>query len=258
MTAGFPAPRDLPSVALVLAGGLGTRLRAVLADQPKSLAPAAGKPFLHYVLDYLHQQGLRRVILCVGYLAGQVRDFARDGQDWGLEVTYSLEQTALGTGGALRQASAGLGEPFFALNGDTLFSVDLHALWEQHARLGGLGTVALLRVADGSARGCVRLAEDGHILAFDEKPAKVEMSRRGVSTRRGVSALVNGGVYVLEPPALAEIQPGQAASIERDVFPRLASRRQLAGQEQSAYFADIGTPESLAAFERDVLSGLIL
>jgi len=250
MTAGFPAQRDVPSVALVLAGGLGTRLRAVLADRPKSLAPAAGKPFLHYVLDYLHQQGLRRVILCVGYLAGQVRDFARDGQDWGLEVTYSLEQTALGTGGALRQASAGLSEPFFALNGDTLFSVDLHALWEQHARVGSLATVALLRVADGSARGCVRLAEDGHILAFDEKPAKVETSRRGVST------LVNGGVYVLEPPALAEIQPGQAASIERDVFPRLASRRQLAGQEQSAYFADIGTPESLAAFERDVLDGL--
>jgi NDP-sugar pyrophosphorylase family protein len=297
MTAGFPAQCDVPSVALVLAGGLGTRLRAVLADRPKSLAPAAGKPFLHYILDYLQQQGLRRVILCVGYLAGQVRDFARDGQDWGLEVTYSLEQTALGTGGALRQASAGLDEPFFALNGDTLFRVDLPALWEQHTRMGGLATVALLRVADGvaagSARGCVRLAEDGHILAFDEKP--VETPRRGVSTstprglstprgistprgvststprgvststlrgvststRRGVSApfLVNGGVYVLEPSALAEIQPGQAASIERDVFPRLASHRQLAGKEQSAYFADIGTPESLAAFERDVMRG---
>ena len=71
-----------------------------------------------------------------------------------------------------------------------------------------------------------------------------------------IPPLVNGGVYVLEPQALAEIQPGQAASIERDVFPRLASRRQLAGHEQSAYFADIGTPESLAAFERDVLDGL--
>jgi len=256
MSAGSPAPRDIPSVALVLAGGLGTRLRAVLADRPKSLAPAAGKPFLHYVLDYLHQQGLRRVILCVGYLAGQVRDFTGDGQHWGLEVTYSLEQAALGTGGALRQASAGLDEPFFALNGDTLFSVDLYALWEHHARLGSLATVALLRVADGSAagsaRGCVRLAEDGHILAFDEKPAKVETSRWEVFA----SFLVNGGVYVLEPSALAEIQPGQAASIERDVFPRLASRRLLAGQVQSAYFADIGTPESLAAFERDVLDGL--
>jgi len=248
MTAGFPAQSYVPTTAFVLAGGLGTRLRAVLADRPKSLAPVAGKPFLHYVLDYLRQQGLQRVILCVGYLAGQVRDFARDGQDWGLEVTYSLEQTALGTGGALRQASAGLDGPFFALNGDTLFRVDLPALWEQHARVGGLATVALLRLADGSARGCVRLAEDGHILAFNEKPAQAQ--------GKPLPALVNGGVYVLEPPALAEIQPGQAASIERDVFPRLASRRQLAGQEQSAYFTDIGTPESLAAFERDVQDGL--
>ena len=249
MTAGIPAPREIPSTALVLAGGLGTRLRSVLADRPKSLAPAAGKPFLHYVLDYLRQQGLRRAVLCVGYLAEQVKDFARDGQDWGLEVCYSPEQHALGTGGALRQASAGLGGPFFALNGDTLFRVDLPALWEQHVRVGGLATVALLRLADGSARGCVRLAQDGHILAFDEKPERVE-TQDFASLQ---PALVNGGVYVIEPAALAEIRPGQAASIERDVFPRLASRRQLAGQEQSAYFADIGTPESLAAFERDVL-----
>jgi len=254
MTAGSPAPRHAPSTALVLAGGLGTRLRAVLDDRPKSLAPAAGKPFLYYVLDYLRQQGLRRVTLCVGYLADQVRDYARDGQDWGLKVTYSLEQTALGTGGALRQASAGLSEPYFALNGDTLFRVDLCALWEQHVRVGGMATVALLRLADGSARGCVSLAEDGHILAFDEKPAQVE-TQDFASLQ---PALVNGGVYVLEPRALAEVQPGQAVSIERDVFPRLASRRQLAGQEQSAYFADIGTPESLAGFERDVLRGIIL
>jgi NDP-sugar pyrophosphorylase family protein len=239
-----------PSMALVLAGGLGTRLRAVLADRPKSLAPAAGKPFLHFVLAYLAGQGVQRATLCVGYLADQVRAYARDGQDWGLEVSYSLEQAALGTGGALRQASAGLSEAFFALNGDTLFCVDLAALWEQHRKVGGMATVALLRVADGSARGCVRLAADGHILAFDEKPAQAQGAPR--------PALVNGGVYVLEPQALADIPPGQVASIERELFPRLADQKVLAGQEQPAYFADIGTPESLAAFERDVQTGRCL
>lgn len=243
----IPPRCSVPTTALVLAGGLGTRLRAVLADRSKSLAPAAGKPFLHYVLDHLARQGLRRVVLCVGYLAGQVQEFARDGQDWGLEVTYSLEQTPLGTGGALRQASAGLSEAFFALNGDTLFRVDLPVLWEQHSRVGGLATVALLGVADGSARGCVRLSADGHILAFDEKPLQAQAGPQ--------PALVNGGVYVLEPQALADIPAGQAASIEREVFPRLAARSQLAGQVQDAYFADIGTPDSLAAFERDVLAG---
>jgi NDP-sugar pyrophosphorylase family protein len=243
-----PAQKVIPTLALVLAGGLGTRLRAVLADRPKSLALVAGKPFLHYVLDYLRRQDLRRVILCVGYLASQVRDFAQDGKDWDLEITYSLEQTTLGTGGALRQASADLDESFIALNGDTLFSVDLCALWEQHVRVGGLATVALLRVPDGSARGCVRLAEDGQILAFDEKPIHAQ--------GKPLPALVNGGVYVLEPQALSVIQPGQAASIEREVFPRLAARGLLAGHVQQAYFADIGTPESLTAFERDVLEGL--
>jgi D-glycero-alpha-D-manno-heptose 1-phosphate guanylyltransferase len=247
MSQDFLQQRSMPTLALVLVGGLGTRLRAVLADRPKSLALAAGKPFLHYVLDHLKRQGVRRVILCVGYLADQVRDFARDGQDWGLEVAYSLEQTALGTGGALRQASVSLDEAFFALNGDTLFRVDLCALWELHVRVGGLATISLLRTVDGSARGCVRLAEDGHILAFNEKPAKSHGSP--------LPALVNGGVYVLEPQALAIIRPGQSASIERDVFPHLAAYRQLAGLEQNAYFADIGTPESLSTFERDVRDG---
>ncbi len=254
-----PAQRPMPDVALVLAGGLGTRLRPVVADRPKSLAPAAGKPFLHYILDYLRQQGLRRLVLCAGYLAEQVRAYAGDGRAWRLDISHSLEQSALGTGGALRQASLDLRGPFFALNGDTLFRADLAALWDQHQRVGGLATIALLRIADSSTdaksvRGCVRLADDGHILAFDEKPG-LESPRRNESTPPGV--LVNGGVYVLEPQALAEIAPGQAASIERDVFPRLAARGQLAGLEQAAYFADIGTPASLAAFERDVQNNKI-
>jgi NDP-sugar pyrophosphorylase family protein len=233
------------TIALVLAGGLGTRLRPVLADQPKSLALAAGKPFLDYVLAYLAGQGIQQVILCVGYLAEQVRSFVGDGRTWGLAVSYSQEQIPLGTGGALRQASAGLHSPYFALNGDTLFRVDLRSLWEAHCKAQALATVALLCVADGSARGCVKLDESGKIVAFDEKPDQAQ------------AVLVNGGIYVLEPQALATLPSGQAVSIERDVFPGLAMRGQLAGQVQPAYFADIGTPESLAAFERDVVEGQV-
>ncbi len=266
-----PAQKAMPDLALVLAGGFGTRLRSVLAGRPKSLAPAAGRTFLHYVLEYLKRQGVQRVVLCVGHLADQVQAYAGDGGDWGLEITYSIEQSALGTGGALRQACAGLDQPFFALNGDTLFQVDLSALWEQHVRLGCLATVALLPVSDASSRGRVRLAQDGRILSFDEKPAPgepVETSRWDVSNnqmpgenqtpQRGVSTnIVNGGVYLLEPLALADIPPWEAASIEREVFPRLASRGQLGGLVQDAYFADIGTPESLEAFERDVVRGVV-
>ena len=249
---------SMPNTALVLVGGLGTRLRPVVADRPKALAPAAGKPFLHYILTYLGDQGIRRVILCVGYMAEAVRTYVRGGQAWGLEVDYSEERVALGTAGALRQASDGMSRPFFALNGDTLFRVDLAQVWARHVQVGGSATVALLRLAGPSAadvRGCVRLSEDGHILAFDEKPGQVPVETQNLASLQSQTVLINGGVYVLEARALADVPPDRAVSIEREVFPRLAAQGALAGCEQQAYFADIGTPDSLAAFERDVLDG---
>ncbi|HEX7976842.1 MAG TPA: sugar phosphate nucleotidyltransferase, partial [Anaerolineales bacterium] len=104
---------DIPTTAIVLAGGLGTRLRLTVTDRPKTLALAAGKPFLSYVLGYLARQNIQQVALSVGYLAGQVKSFAGDGRNWGLEIMYSEEQAPLGTGGALRQASQGFAFPFF-------------------------------------------------------------------------------------------------------------------------------------------------
>ena len=156
-----------------------------------------------------------------------------------------MEETPLGTGGALRKASAQMESPFFALNGDTLFLVDLNALWLAHCSTQALATVALLPVQDGSARGCVKLAENGKITSFDEKPPA-----------KGL-ALINGGVYVLEPGALDSLPTGQPGSIEREIFPSLAAKGQLAGQVQPAYFVDIGTPESLSAFEQDLVEGVI-
>jgi NDP-sugar pyrophosphorylase family protein len=232
-----------PTTAIVLAGGLGTRLRALVADRPKVLAQAAGQPFLKYILNLLARQGIRQVVLCVGYLAEKVREFAGDGQAWGLQIRYSLEETPLGTGGAIRKASAYMENPYFSLNGDTLFLVDLNALWLAHCSTQVLATVALLSVQNGSARGCVSLAENGKITSFDEKPPAAGR------------ALVNGGVYVLEPGALDSLPTGQPASIEREIFPRLAAKGQLAGHIQPAYFVDIGTPESLSAFEQDLVEG---
>ena len=234
-----------PTIAVVLAGGLGTRLRAAVADRPKVLAQAAGRPFLYYILNFLARQGLQQVELCVGYLAEKVREFAGDGRAWGLQIGYSQEETPLGTGGALRKASAQMESPFFVLNGDTLFLVDLSALWLAHCSTQPLATVALLPVQDGSGRGCVTLTENGKITSFDEKQPVAGL------------ALVNGGVYVLEPGALDSVPTGQPASIEREIFPRLAAKGHLAGQVQPAYFVDIGTPESLLAFEQDLVGGLI-
>jgi D-sedoheptulose 7-phosphate isomerase len=236
----------LPLTAFVLAGGLGTRLRPAVQDLPKVLAPAAGAPFLDYVLAFLAGQGIRNVVLCVGYQAGQVRAFAGDGSRWGLAIQYSEERTPLGTAGALRKAAEGYPGPFFALNGDTLFLTDLHALWHAHAETEGLATVALLQVPDGRGRGCVTLSESGKVSVFNEKPAEPG------------PALINAGIYILEPQALASVPAGVAVSLEKQIFPQLCSAGYLGGSPQAGYFTDIGTPESLASFERDVAAGRVL
>jgi len=229
--------------AIILAGGLGTRLRSVIPDQPKVLAPVAGQPFLHYVLSYLKRQGINEVILSVGHLAEKVREVVGYGTRWGLSVRYVFEQTPLGTGGALRLASQDIKQPFVALNGDTLFQIDLDLFQQEFEKLGVPAALALKRVTQGEARGCVILSDQGIVEGFTEKPVGIG------------SALVNGGVYLLREESLSGIEFGQPVSLERQVFPELASQGLLAGFPHEAYFIDIGTPESLAAFERDVLDG---
>jgi len=237
--------RHIPDIVLVLAGGLGKRLRPVVSDRPKVLAPVAGKPFLGYVLEYIADQGIHQVILCVGYLADQVKAFARDGKDWGLEIRYSEEIVPLGTGGAVRQVSGSINGPFFVMNGDTLFLANLQALWQMHITTRALATLALLSAERGEARGCVTLDPDGKIVSFEEKPDRVGQ------------AFVNAGIYILEYEALEHLRPGENASLERQVFPGLAAQGRLAGNVQAAYFTDIGTPESLAVLENDVLAGML-
>jgi len=241
-----------PSTAIILAGGLGLRLRLAVSDRPKVLAPADGRPFLDYVLTHLYSQGIRSVVLSIGYLADQVREFAGNGGTWGLSITYNEEATPLGTGGALRQASLLVNaSPFFALNGDTLFLVDFQSLWETHLAVQAAATLALRRVdqVESSMRGCVSISRDGRIAAFDEKP------KADLRSTQNAGILTNGGVYVFNEGALDNIQPGDTASLEHQVFPHLASKGLLAGVVQQGYFADIGTQESLAAFEKDLKTG---
>lgn len=242
---------EMADTAIILAGGLGTRLSSAIRNYPKVLAPAAGKPFLAYVLSYLKTQGIAHVILAVGYLAEDVRMFAGDGAQWQLKVDYSEEDRPLGTGGALRKASAQLARPFFAMNGDTLFLVDFAEIWQAHRTSHAMATISLRTAPEDewSGRGCVTLRDDGRIQGFDEKPTLISSP--------GYEGLVSGGLYLLDNKALASIPEGQPASIERQVFPRLANHGQLAGVIQNGYFIDIGTPESLVTFETDITAGKV-
>ena len=219
--------------AIVLAGGLGTRLRSVVADRPKVLAPVAGEPFLAHLLRQLERSGVREVVLATGHGGDQVEAFLASSPWSGGEVRCVREEEPLGTGGALAFAmrEAGITSPFLALNGDTFFGGDLRQLAASMAVV----TLALAQVPDARRFGRVALAEGddpAQILRFEEK---------GAATG---PAWINAGVYRITPDALVGIEPNTFLSFEQDVMPALVARGEVAGVRfPEAPFLDIGTPE---------------
>jgi len=218
--------------AIVLVGGLGTRLRAVVSDVPKPLAPVAGRPFLAWVLDHLAGNGIRRVVLATGHMAAVVETVV--GSRWsGMEVAYSLEDTPLGTGGAVRLAATRLsGDSAHVLNGDTFLRYPLAGL-EQETRLrGALAGVALARVDDVARYGAVEVAA-GKVTAFREKGGQGP-------------GLINAGSYFLTAGALDALPRQKAFSLETGFLHPQAGSGGLAAFTGTSGFIDIGVPEDYA------------
>jgi NDP-sugar pyrophosphorylase family protein len=227
------------SVGVILAGGLGTRLRSVLRDLPKALAPVGGRPFLAYQLYWLKGQGVTRVIVCTGYGHDLIQAYCGDGTAWGMQIGYSVEDEPLGTAGALQQARHFLNRTFLAMNGDTYFDTDLGALLAHHRAGGVPATLALVQVPQAGRFGAATLDARGYVIRFAEK------KRRG-------AGLVNAGIYVLEPQIFDHFPARVPLSLEDDIFPTLAAQRLLRGDVSEGYHIDIGTPESYAQFQKDV------
>jgi NDP-sugar pyrophosphorylase family protein len=236
---GKPALASLENCpALILAGGLGTRLRAAFGDGPKSMAPVAGRHFLEYLLFWLRSAGIKDLILCVGYQKTQIQDWLGDGGHWGLRVRYSEEKELLGTAGALKLAAdLVFAETCFVVNGDSFLSVNLSKMCQFHTVRGALATVAVARVRNSVRYGTVQLDRSGRITAFHEKS---KASRRGV-TKRGRLQLINGGVYLFQKRFFDVIPSGRVISLEKEIFPELLDRK-LYGFATSGYFIDIGVP----------------
>ncbi|SHG21003.1 D-glycero-alpha-D-manno-heptose 1-phosphate guanylyltransferase [Desulfacinum infernum DSM 9756] len=227
--------------ALVLAGGLGTRLRPVVSDRPKPLAQVGGEPFLGRLLRRLKAQGLERVVLCVGHLWERIADYVGDGAPWGLDVVLSVERTPLGTAGALKNAERHVEGPFFVLNGDTFLDVSLAAMARFHEENGWLATMAVTRVEDAGRFGLVEKDFRGRLLSFNEK--------KGIP---GAPGWVNGGVYLFERRVLGLIPAGRPVSLEQEVFPGLIERGEAVGCFAApGYFIDIGTPESFFKSQKE-------
>ena len=221
----------------VLAGGLGTRIRPVLGDQPKVLAPIRGRPYLSYLLHWLQRYGARRVVLGLGYRAQAVIDYLRSKPPCGVQVATVIEPQPLGTAGAVRFARNELrSDPVLVMNGDSFTAADLCEFVDGHRAAGPAAAASMLcaEVDNAGRYGRVEIDESGWVRSFIEK-----------DTSFAGSAPVNAGVYLISARLLDQIAAGQAASLERDVFERLPpqSLRAFAGRFA---FIDIGTPESLA------------
>ena len=220
----------MPRSAAILSGGMGTRLRSVVSDRPKVMATVAGRPFLAHLLDQLLESGIERVVLCTGYMANSIRKELGDGYR-GLELVYSVEDTPLGTGGALAKAAGVVtGERLLVLNGDSYCQCRLADFIAGHAASGAYAGMVLARVGDVARFGAVLTDDRSRVVDFVEK---------GGETGPG---WINAGIYLLPVPLLREIAPDRQVSLEREVFPDLMTRG-LYGHHCEGAFIDIGVPE---------------
>jgi D,D-heptose 1,7-bisphosphate phosphatase len=224
--------------AVILCGGLGTRLGELTADTPKPLLEIAGTPFLGTLIQEVSRAGIRRFLLLAGHLANKVEDFAaaleaRLGPGYSIDV--SVEPEPAGTGGALFEARNQLDDLFLLLNGDSFLDFPVHRLAEVMDSPAIAGAVALRAVEDSSRYGEVMLDEN-RITEFVEKSGAQR------------SGLINGGAYILRKEVVDAL--AQGSSLERDLLPRLAAEGRLAGKAFEGFFIDIGLPETYAQAER--------
>src|SRR6202048_3266287 len=226
-----------------MAGGEGTRLRPMTANQPKPMLPVVNRPIMEHVLRLVKRHGFTETVVTVQFLASLVRNYFGDGEDVGLSLQYATEEAPLGTAGSVRNAQDALrDEPFLVISGDALTDIDLSELVKFHKRNGALVTVALSRKPDPLEFGIVITGEDGRIQRFLEKPTWGQV----------FSDTVNTGIYVMEPEVLADVPAGEACDWSGDVFPRLLERgAPLYGWVGDGYWEDVGTHESYLKAQAD-------
>ena len=224
--------------AIILAGGLGTRLRPLTENTPKPLLPIKGRPIVEHAILNLKKHGIFNIVLSVGYLADKVKSYFGDGSELGVNISYTVEDAPLGTGGAIKAAVRDIGETFVAINGDNLADFDWTNIIETHKKNNAKITLALYPVEDVTQYGIARLV-DGKIMEFVEKPA----------VEKAPSNLNNAGGYVLEPDAL-RILPEGASSIERDCFEKMAGQGVIYAHRHDSQWFPTDTLEKYLRAER--------
>lgn len=224
--------------AIILAGGLGTRLRSVVNDVPKCMAPIDNIPFIDFVVGWLKNEGVTRFIFSLGYKHDLLTEHL-DKAFPQLEKIYSIEDEPLGTGGAIKKACQySKDKNIIAVNGDTLFNINLQRIFESHVYKKPICTLALKHMKQFSRYGSVDIDADDYITAFREK-------------QYCESGLINGGIYVIDTEALKNKTQDEKFSFEKDYLEKYVGEHQLMGIENDYYFIDIGIPEDYQRFKDD-------
>lgn len=225
--------------AIILAGGLGTRLREAVPDLPKCMAPVAGKPFLSYVIDELRMQGIERFIFSLGYKAEKITAYLKEFYPT-LEYATAIEHEPLGTGGGIQFCLQHVhADNVLIANGDTLFKINLDELTVIHQTKNAECTIALKPLQNFDRYGVVSLSDDGMINAFQEKKFYTE-------------GLINGGIYLLNKQLFLQHQFAQKFSFEKEYLEKFVSKGGCYGSLQNGYFIDIGIPEDLKKAQTDL------
>lgn len=224
--------------AIILAGGMGTRLAGLHPGPPKALAPVAGKPFIQWQIEWLRAGGVSRAHLALGHKSQQIIEWLESTPMAGMEVSFSAEQEPFGTAGALKFCEPDIAsEPFLALNGDSLLpNLDFSGFAAAFSRHDSEAMMAVTTTKDAGRFGLVETGGNGFVTGFREK----SVSARGV---------INAGIYIMRRAVLGRIQPQKRVSLETEVFPSMAAAHRLGFFQAAPPLLDMGTPEGIREME---------
>src|SRR5438132_1681787 len=234
--------------AVVMAGGEGSRLRPLTSRQPKPLVPVAGRPIMEHILLHLRRHQMREVIATVQYLGASIRNYFGDGSEQGVALTYSVEDSPLGTAGSVMLARQQLNEPFLVISGDALTDVDLGAAVRFHREHRALATIVLKPVPNPLEYGVVVVDDGGAVQRFIEKPRWREV----------ISDLANTGIYILDPAVFEFFRAGEVTDWSGDVFPKLLKQGEhVFGWIADGYWEDVGSHAAYVKANFDCLEGRV-
>jgi mannose-1-phosphate guanylyltransferase len=231
--------------AVILSGGFGTRLRPLTINTPKSMVPVLNIPFLEYFIKRLKAHKVTDIALAVSYLAQPIKDYFGDGSRFDVRLSYTVEDTPLGTAGAVKNVGGFIDEPTLVFNGDIFTDLDLTDMMEHHKRNKAMLTIALTPVEDPTSYGLVETDDHNRILRFLEKPNPDEITTN----------MINAGTYILEPEVMSLIPSQANCSFERDIFPLLLrDKKEVFAYPSDCYWIDIGRPENYFQLHYDLLN----